>query len=154
PSRTDGPSVDGQRTGAAIPNTGARPSPRAPGAALRRGREPPFASGRGLTAERGPATVERRERLAAEGERLAGQVAQGDMSSTAYDTAWVARLREPDGRPAFPAAAAWLRERQQADGSWGGPIALPHDRVISTLAAIVALAEAPVGDSADAGRVA
>lgn len=65
------------------------------------------------------------------------------MDSTAYDTAWVARVKSSEGSAAFPAAIDWLRTHQQGDGSWGGPIGFPHDRIISTLAAIVALAPNP-----------
>jgi len=50
----------------------------------------------------------------------------------------------PDGHnlsaPAFPEALEWLRNHQHPDGSWGGQIEYYHDRVISTLAAITALA--------------
>ena len=67
----------------------------------------------------------------------------GLMKPTAYDTAWLARIpaeHDPDV-PAFPEALAWLRQNQQPDGSWGAEIEYVHDRVISTLVAILALAE-------------
>src|SRR5262245_39099554 len=60
-------------------------------------------------------------------------------SSSAYDTAWIARLA-PDfpGRD-FESALPWLRRHQHADGSWGGDILHYHDRIISTLSSIIAL---------------
>ncbi len=67
----------------------------------------------------------------------------GLMKPTAYDTAWLARVpAEHDiGVPAFPEALDWLRQNQHHDGSWGAEVEYVHDRVISTLAAILALAE-------------
>jgi halimadienyl-diphosphate synthase len=64
------------------------------------------------------------------------------MSSCAYDTAWVARLTRPEApeEPLFPASFDWLLRNQHPDGSWGADIAFAHDRVISTLSALVALA--------------
>lgn len=64
----------------------------------------------------------------------------GCTTSSAYDTAWVARLSEL-GEPIGESALEWLRAHQLADGSWGAT--LPryyHDRVICTLAAMTALA--------------
>lgn len=78
----------------------------------------------------------------------------GTMSETAYDTAWAARVRSPAApdRLAFPSALAWLRTHQHADGSWGGQVPLVHDRVVSTLAAVIALVEAPEPRDAAAVR--
>jgi hypothetical protein len=76
----------------------------------------------------------------------------GTMSETAYDTAVVSRLpSERDlSRPAFPASIAWLYANQHADGSWGGRIAIAHDRLVSTLAAVVRLAALPDRPARDA----
>jgi len=78
------------------------------------------------------------------------------MSNSAYDTAWVARVPQngTHSRSAFPEAMEWLRRNQYPDGSWGGSIRYYHDRTISTLAAIVALAELGNGngDRAAVGR--
>lgn len=63
------------------------------------------------------------------------------MSPSAYDAAWMARLRGSDGDPRWPSLTEWLLDRQHADGSWGGAIEYYHDRLISTLAAIIALEE-------------
>ncbi|MFD8695486.1 prenyltransferase/squalene oxidase repeat-containing protein [Kitasatospora purpeofusca] len=61
------------------------------------------------------------------------------VRSSAYTTAVLSRTRHRDGTPAFPRAVEWLLTHQKADGSWGGDIPHPHDRTISTLAAITAL---------------
>jgi len=68
------------------------------------------------------------------------EVGPGKMSDGAYDTAWLARLGDLD-RELSNRAMAWLSENQLPDGSWGA--AEPfyyHDRVISTLAAMITLA--------------
>ncbi len=67
----------------------------------------------------------------------------GLMEPTAYDTAWLARVpaEQDSGVPAFPEAIGWLRQNQNYDGSWGARIEYVHDRVISTLATILALAK-------------
>jgi halimadienyl-diphosphate synthase len=63
----------------------------------------------------------------------------GRISPTAYDTAWVARLVDVD-RDLSNRALEWLTEHQLADGSWGAEVPFYyHDRVISTLAAMIAL---------------
>lgn len=70
---------------------------------------------------------------------LLQQIGPGRMSSTAYDTSWAARLGEMDSELSNR-ALEWLCQHQLADGSWGA--AEPfyyHDRVISTLAAMIAL---------------
>jgi halimadienyl-diphosphate synthase len=77
--------------------------------------------------------------LNAEIKKLLEEIGPGRMSSTAYDTAWVARLVDYD-REMSNNALSWLCENQLPDGSWGA--AEPfyyHDRVISTLAAMIAL---------------
>lgn len=70
---------------------------------------------------------------------LLKQVGPGKMSGVAYDTAWVARLGEIDSNLSAR-ALEWLAENQLADGSWGAerPVYY-HDRVVSTLAAMIAL---------------
>jgi halimadienyl-diphosphate synthase len=70
----------------------------------------------------------------------------GTITSTAYDTAIVAALRRPEGDRQvswFPAAVEWLRRAQHDDGSWGGAVPVAHDRLVSTLAAVRALAQEP-----------
>lgn len=71
--------------------------------------------------------------------KLIDEIGPGHMGSTAYDTAWAARLGEIDWSLSSH-ALAWLAEHQLPDGSWGA--AAPtyyHDRVICTLAAMIAL---------------
>ncbi len=77
--------------------------------------------------------------LNVETKKLLEEIGPGRMSSTAYDTAWVARLVDYD-RELSNNALSWLCDNQLPDGSWGA--AEPfyyHDRVISTLAAMIAL---------------
>lgn len=63
----------------------------------------------------------------------------GYMASTAYDTAWVARLGEIDSTMSTN-ALEWICENQLSDGSWGAKdVYYYHDRVISTLSAMIAL---------------
>jgi len=71
--------------------------------------------------------------------QLIEEIGPGHMASTAYDTAWGARLGEIDWSISSR-ALAWLTEHQLPDGSWGAPTPMYyHDRVICTLAAMIAL---------------
>lgn len=65
----------------------------------------------------------------------------GEMSSSAYDTAWAARVTDQGGKPLFPECIQWLLENQNPDGSWGSQVVNYHDRIISTLSAVMALKE-------------
>jgi halimadienyl-diphosphate synthase len=72
-------------------------------------------------------------------QKLLKEIGPGCMSNTAYDTAWIARLGEIDW-DLSSTALDWLCENQLSDGSWGaGEPFYYHDRVISTLAAMIAL---------------
>lgn len=63
----------------------------------------------------------------------------GHMNNTAYDTSWIARLQDIDGQMGLD-ALQWICENQQPDGSWGSSRVMYYqDRVISTLAAMLAL---------------
>lgn len=63
----------------------------------------------------------------------------GQMSSTAYDTAWIARLGDMD-HVLSNRAIEWICDNQLSDGSWGTKdIYYYHDRVISTLSAMISL---------------
>ena len=67
------------------------------------------------------------------------EMGPGTISTTAYDTAWVARLGEIDWELSSR-ALNWLCENQLPDGSWGANnVFYYHDRVISTLAAMISL---------------
>ena len=63
----------------------------------------------------------------------------GSATSTVYDTAWVARLKEIDPKMSLQ-ALSWVCEHQLPDGSWGAnePFYY-HDRVVCTLSAMIAL---------------
>ncbi|MGD2250590.1 MAG: prenyltransferase/squalene oxidase repeat-containing protein [Candidatus Methanofastidiosia archaeon] len=66
---------------------------------------------------------------------------EGITSGVAYDTAWTARITDQRGNPLFPECVKWVLENQRPDGSWGSQILNYHDRVLSTLSAIMALKE-------------
>ena len=71
--------------------------------------------------------------------KLIDEIGPGQMGSTAYDTAWTARIGEIDW-PLSSRALAWLAENQLPDGSWGALAPMYyHDRVLCTLAAMIAL---------------
>jgi halimadienyl-diphosphate synthase len=71
--------------------------------------------------------------------KLIDEIGPGHMGSTAYDTAWTARLGEIDWNLSSH-ALAWLAENQLPDGSWGAAAPMYyHDRVLCTLAAMIAL---------------
>lgn len=68
----------------------------------------------------------------------------GEISISAYDTAWVALVRSlnnnGDDGPEFPSCIDWIAQNQLPDGSWGHDIFfLAQDRIINTLACIIAL---------------
>jgi len=70
---------------------------------------------------------------------LIDEIGPGHMGSTAYDTAWAARLGEIDWNISSK-SLSWLAENQLPDGSWGALSPMYyHDRVICTLAAMIAL---------------
>ncbi|CAM0942797.1 unnamed protein product [Alopecurus aequalis] len=66
----------------------------------------------------------------------------GEISISAYDTAWVALVKKMDGDkgPQFPSSIRWIIENQLSDGSWGDEAYfLVQDRMINTLACVIAL---------------
>ncbi|WCJ21541.1 Ent-copalyl diphosphate synthase chloroplastic [Euphorbia peplus] len=66
----------------------------------------------------------------------------GDLSISAYDTAWVALVEDINGSgaPQFPASLQWIANNQLPDGSWGdAEIFTAHDRILNTLSCVVAL---------------
>jgi halimadienyl-diphosphate synthase len=69
---------------------------------------------------------------------LIAKVGEGRMRITAYDTAWGACLTTFDKE--FMSAFDWICEHQKSDGSWGASIENYVDRVVCTLAVMVALA--------------
>ena len=71
--------------------------------------------------------------------KLIEEIGPGHMGTTAYDTAWAARLGEIDW-DLSSRALAWLAEHQLPNGSWGASAPMYyHDRVLCTLAAMIAL---------------
>lgn len=71
--------------------------------------------------------------------RLLKRMDMGYMRGVAYDTAWVARIKNANGKPMFPQSLRWVLNHQRPDGSWGCEIGYKHDRIISTLASVLAL---------------
>ncbi|KAJ7977385.1 Copalyl diphosphate synthase [Quillaja saponaria] len=66
----------------------------------------------------------------------------GEISISAYDTAWVALVKDLNGThsPQFPSCLEWIANNQLHDGSWGdSQIFQAHDRILSTLACVIAL---------------
>ena len=66
----------------------------------------------------------------------------GEISISAYDTAWVALIEDihGNGGPQFPSGLEWIANNQLPDGSWGdSQIFSAHDRIINTLACVIAL---------------
>ncbi len=76
-----------------------------------------------------------------EAKQLLSEINPGLSTSSAYDTAWVARLVKHD--PTLGNGALdWLRANQLEGGMWGAErLAYYHDRVVCTLAAMIALSE-------------
>ncbi|KAF7153433.1 hypothetical protein RHSIM_Rhsim01G0274300 [Rhododendron simsii] len=73
---------------------------------------------------------------------MLGSMGDGEISVSAYDTAWVALLedREGSGSPQFPSSLQWIANNQHQDGSWGdSSIFEAHDRIINTLVCVIAL---------------
>lgn len=71
---------------------------------------------------------------------LLANLGTADISASAYDTAWIARLGDID-EDLSQQALQWLRANQLCDGSWGNPyLEYYHERLICTLSAMIALA--------------
>ncbi|WMV36235.1 hypothetical protein MTR67_029620 [Solanum verrucosum] len=73
---------------------------------------------------------------------MLGSMGDGEISVSAYDTAWVAMVKDVKGTetPQFPSSVEWIANNQLPDGSWGDrSIFLVYDRVINTLACVIAL---------------
>lgn len=67
--------------------------------------------------------------------------AEGITSGVAYDTAWTARVTDERGNSVFPECVHWLLNHQNPDGCWGSQVVTYHDRILSTLSAVMALKE-------------
>jgi len=77
--------------------------------------------------------------MVSESVKLLNGLEMGTMSGVAYDTAWVARLSDSNGKTLFPQSLEWLLANQKRDGSWGGEVEYYHERVISTLASVITM---------------
>ena len=90
--------------------------------------------------------------MAARGVRNVGRPVDPDVavaslaiSPTPYDTAWAASVpcdADP-GRSHYPQSLRWILAHQNSDGSWGSNANYWFDGVVSTLAAVVAVARFP-----------
>ncbi|KAH7652057.1 Neoabietadiene synthase protein [Dioscorea alata] len=73
----------------------------------------------------------------------------GEISPSAYDTAWIARIPSLDNpkKPQYPMTLKWILENQNKDGSWGEPSSfLLYDRLVCTLACVLALKKWEAGE--------
>ncbi|KAF9618790.1 hypothetical protein IFM89_002658 [Coptis chinensis] len=73
---------------------------------------------------------------------MLASMGDGEISISAYDTAWVALVEDihGNGDPQFPSSIQWIINNQLADGSWGKKsIFTAHDRILNTLGCVVAL---------------
>ncbi|KAI3806002.1 hypothetical protein L1987_21891 [Smallanthus sonchifolius] len=71
-----------------------------------------------------------------------GSMNDGEITVSAYDTAWVALVQDVNGRkgPQFPSSLDWIVNNQLSNGSWGDDLLFSaHDRIINTLACVIAL---------------
>jgi len=73
---------------------------------------------------------------------ILGSMEDGEITVSAYDTAWVALIEDVHGTgvPQFPSSLEWIAKNQHPDGSWGDKeLFSAHDRIINTLACVIAL---------------
>jgi len=85
-------------------------------------------------------------------EQLLGFDARRPILPTVYETSWAARIMTPDGESLYPHILEGLSEDQYPDGSWGSKIPYYHDRVLTTLAMVLALAHLGHRSDDDARR--
>ena len=52
---------------------------------------------------------------------ILGSMEDGEITVSAYDTAWVALIEDVhgSGAPQFPSSLEWIAKNQHPDGSWG-----------------------------------
>nr|AOG18234.1 diterpene synthase [Taiwania cryptomerioides] len=82
------------------------------------------------------------EKLVREIKEKFNSMEEGEISPSAYDTAWVARVPAIDGshQPHFPHTLKWIIDNQLWDGSWGEEsVFLASDRILNTLACVISL---------------
>ncbi|PKU86965.1 Levopimaradiene synthase, chloroplastic [Dendrobium catenatum] len=77
------------------------------------------------------------------------RLGDGEISPSAYDTAWIARipsLNDPN-KPQFPTTLQWILKNQLNDGSWGEPSFFSlYDRLVCTLSCVLTLTLWKQGD--------
>nr|XP_027079925.1 copal-8-ol diphosphate hydratase, chloroplastic-like isoform X1 [Coffea arabica] len=73
--------------------------------------------------------------------RILSTVEDGRISISPYDTAWVSLIENIDGSgtPQFPSSLEWIAQNQLSDGSWGDALFSVCDRLLNTLACVIAL---------------
>ena len=74
---------------------------------------------------------------------------EGRVESTVYDTAYLVLIA--DQYPEFKGATDYIRDTQHADGSWGSAYFHVYDRMVNTVAAMIALRK--TGATSDAKSV-
>ncbi|XP_057723590.1 (-)-kolavenyl diphosphate synthase TPS28, chloroplastic-like isoform X1 [Arachis stenosperma] len=75
---------------------------------------------------------------------MLGSMEDGEISVSAYDTAWVGLVKDVnDGNaPQFPSCLEWIANNQLPDGSWGDANYFsPRDRLLNTLACVIAFTQ-------------
>ncbi|KAM0891012.1 hypothetical protein ACQ4PT_026687 [Festuca glaucescens] len=82
--------------------------------------------------------------------RIKKQLLKPKLSSSSYDTAWVAMVPLPESPqlPCFPECVEWILQNQQSNGSWGldqMDSSVTKDVISSTLACVLALQRWDVG---------
>ncbi|MED6149244.1 Gly-Xaa carboxypeptidase [Stylosanthes scabra] len=73
---------------------------------------------------------------------MLGSIEDGEISISAYDTAWVGLVGDVKGGNGaqFPSCLEWIATNQLPDGSWGDAhFFSPRDRLLNTLACVIAL---------------
>ncbi len=103
---------------------------------------------------RGPDTPARLAEplLPAAVQRVLAGLAQGAISGAAYDTAFALRVRDRKDPEtlAYPRSLDWLLRSQAPDGSFGTPLPIPKEKLITTLSALLALVDLPPADQSPA----
>ncbi|GLJ36163.1 hypothetical protein SUGI_0725560 [Cryptomeria japonica] len=90
------------------------------------------------------------EKLVSEIKGFFNSMEDGEISPSAYDSAWVARVPAIDGsaKPQFPQMVDWILHNQLPDGSWGQKNRfLACDRLLNTLSCLVTLAFWGIGNN-------
>nr|AAS18603.1 taxadiene synthase [Taxus x media] len=95
---------------------------------------------------------ERADELVVKIKDMFNALGDGDISPSAYDTAWVARVAtvSSDGseKPRFPQALNWVLNNQLQDGSWGIESHFSLcDRLLNTVNSVIALSVWKTGHS-------